>query len=244
MSSNALQDWNYNFLIISFITGTSAADVQLWDVARSKKVRTMKGHSGRVSSLAWNRCILSSGSSDTTIIHNDVRLAQHSVATLQSHTQEVCGLKWSEDGSQLASGGNDNILCLWDEGRDQPRFRLDHHQAAVKALAWCPWQAGLLASGGGSSDRCIKMWNTKTGACLSSVDTGSQVCSLQWAKEYRELISSHGYSENQLCVWKYPTMVKLAELHGHTSRVLFTAVSPDGQTVVSGMLHYSYCILI
>jgi cell division cycle protein 20 (cofactor of APC complex) len=56
------------------------------------------------------------------------------------HTgSQVCGLKWSPCGGQLASGGNDNALCVWDSS-----FRLLHkthaHQAAVKALAWCPFQ--------------------------------------------------------------------------------------------------------
>lgn len=90
-----------------------------------------------------------------------------------SYTQ-ICGLKWSPCGQQLASGGNDNALCIWDTN-----FRLVHkvnaHQAAVKALAWCPFQSNLLATGGGTADRCIKFWNTHTGACLSSIDTGSQV---------------------------------------------------------------------
>ena len=47
-------------------------------------------------------------------------------------------------------------------------------QAAVKAIAWSPHQHGLLASGGGTADRCIRYWNTTTGAALSSIDTGSQ----------------------------------------------------------------------
>ena len=37
---------------------------------------------------------------------------------------------------------------------------LKTHTAAVKALAWCPFQGNLLASGGGGGDRCIKFWNT------------------------------------------------------------------------------------
>jgi WD40 repeat protein len=177
----------------------------------------------------------------------------------------------------------------------------------------------LLASGGGTADRCIKFWNTHTGACLNSIDTQSQVlyfpqqthwqglskcqqlsfiillggfktalrghtnrkfwhwltpiqpydhgnsttsvqteicylfqlwsfpsslkqlvhfllsnnifsvcawnqvCALQWSKHERELLSSHGFSQNQLCLWKYPSMVKIAELTGHTSRVLHLA---------------------
>ncbi len=32
---------------------------------------------------------------------------------LVGHKQEVCGLKWSFDDMQLASGGNDNKLMIW-----------------------------------------------------------------------------------------------------------------------------------
>ena len=116
---------------------------------------------------------------------------------------------------------------------ETPLFRFDAHQAAVKALAWCPWQKHLLASGGGTADRMIRFWNTQTGACLQSVDTKSQVCALTWAKHEKELVSSHGYSHNQVILWRYPSMVKVAELTGHTSRVLHMAQSPDGQTVVT-----------
>ena len=52
---------------------------------------------------------------------------------------------------------------------------LSHHQAAVKALAWCPWQPGVLASGGGTSDRTIRIWNCNNGTSLNCVDARSQV---------------------------------------------------------------------
>lgn len=44
-----------------------------------------------------------------------------------------------------------------------------------QALAWCPWQSNVLATGGGTSDRHIRMWNVCSGTCLSTVDTHSQV---------------------------------------------------------------------
>ncbi|EEY53557.1 cell division cycle protein 20 [Phytophthora infestans T30-4] len=221
--------------------GTSESVVQLWDVAASRQVRTMNGHSSRVGALAWNSYVLSSGSRDSTIIHHDVRARQHQLSTLTSHEQEVCGLQWSPDGTTLASGGNDNALCLWKAGSigtsrsmQAPTHRLEQHTAAVKAIAWCPWERNLLATGGGTADRTIKFWNTTNGALLNSVDTGSQVCSLLWSATEKELLSSHGYSQNELCLWKYPSMTKVKELTGHTSRVLHLAASPDGETVVSG----------
>ena len=179
--------------------GTSDHKVQIWDVEKLKQVRSMDGHRARVSSLSWNGPLLSSGGRDSVVINHDVRESRHRVGTLRGHTQEVCGLKWSPSGTQLASGSNDNLLNIWDDryvaanrflppsahaysGHDTALHKLDAHRAAVKALAWCPWQRYLLASGGGTSDRCIRFWNTRTGACLDKVDTQSQVCALQWSR--------------------------------------------------------------
>ena len=213
--------------------GTSTNQVQLWDVAKGKRVRVMEGHTERVSSLSWGGNVLSSGSRDATIIHHDVRAPGGRAGTLRGHTQEICGLKWSPSGTQLASGGNDNLLHIWDSRYDQPLFRLCQHRAAVRALAWCPWQRGLLASGGGTNDRTIRFWSSASGSCQRSVDAGAQVCALQWAKHDKELVSSLGYSYNEVVIWKYPSLVKVAELRGHTRRVLHMAQSPDGTTLVT-----------
>ena len=156
------------------------------------------------------------------------------VSRLSGHKQEVCGLKWSFDDGQLASGGNDNKLFIWSPHATQPVMRFGDHTAAVKAIAWSPHQHGLLASGGGTADRCIRFWNTLTGQPLSCVDTGSQVCNLMWSKNVNEIVSTHGYSLNQIIVWRYPSMTKVATLTGHTYRVLYLAMSPDGQTIVTG----------
>jgi WD40 repeat protein len=56
-----------------------------------------------------------------------------------------------------------------------PLAKYTEHTAAVKAIAWSPHQHGLLASGGGTADRCIRFWNTSTNTMLNCVDTGSQV---------------------------------------------------------------------
>ena len=70
--------------------GTSDHKVQIWDVEKLKQVRSMDGHRARVSSLAWNGPMLSSGGRDSMIIHHDVREQRHRSGTLRGHTQEVC----------------------------------------------------------------------------------------------------------------------------------------------------------
>lgn len=94
----------------------------------------MNSHSSRVGAMSWNNHILTTGSRNGQLVHNDVRQREHIITTIQSHTQEVhiklnkrfsntklthtfflqvCGLKWSTDGRYLASGGNDNLLNVY-----------------------------------------------------------------------------------------------------------------------------------
>ena len=56
------------------------------------------------------------------------------------------------------------------------------------------------------------------------IHKGSQVCNLMWSKNVNEIVSTHGYSLNQVIVWKYPSMQKIATLTGHTLRVLYLGI--------------------
>jgi cell division cycle protein 20 (cofactor of APC complex) len=212
--------------------GDSNHCLKLFDTEKLSEIRNILVHNDRVSSLAWNGYVLSSGSRDSYILNHDLRIQNYFIK-YSSHSQEVCGLQWSPDFSSLASGGNDNKLCIWELSNPNPVHQLNEHKAAVKALAWCPWKNNLLASGGGSSDRQIKIWDSIGGNCLNSVDSGSQVCALEWNKNDKELLSAHGYSQNQLILWRYADMSKMSEFYGHTGRVLGMCQSPDGANVVT-----------
>jgi len=224
--------------------GTVDGNIQLWDAVAKKRLRQMGGHSSRVGSLAWNSHILSSGSRSGSIHNHDVRIPEHHISSFTSHTQEVCGLEWSPSQRYLASGSNNNKLIIWDwnnvqsqrnEARADNNYvhMFDQHRAAVKAIAWCPWQHHVLASGGGAADKTIRFWNVNTGNCLNTISTDSQVSSLLWNESYKEIISGHGYPNNQLTIWQYPSMHKKIDLLGHTSRILQMTLSPDQSRVMS-----------
>lgn len=218
---------------------SSNGDVQLWDAEQNTLLRTMRGRCGRVSALSWNDYLLSSGGRDGSVWNHDVRIKQHKVAELSGHNGEVCGVEWRGDGRLLATGGNDNLVNIWDARTSAvPRYQLQQHEAAVKALAWCPWQSSVLATGGGSADKKVKMWNAASGTCTETLDAGAQVTSLHWNSEYKEIVASLGYPTNGITVWGQNPSLKFskhAEIpNAHDSRILHSTMSADGTTLVTG----------
>jgi cell division cycle protein 20 (cofactor of APC complex) len=243
--------------------GVGSGEVELWDVEAGQKLRSMGGHQAQVAALSWHGHILSSACGDGSIWHHDVRVARHKVMELLGHSGEVCGLKWRADGELLASGGNDNVVNIWDgrvgdvtEGsRGVARWTKRNHSAAVKvicllavisvicaqssffleALAWCPWQPSLLASGGGTNDATVHVWNSTTGGRLHSLKMPAQVTSIHWSPHKKEFLTTHGYPTNAIMVHAYPSLDRVAEIRdAHDSRVLFSCVSPAGDMVCTG----------
>ena len=218
--------------------GNSEGFIEIYDINTQKIVTSFGGHDSRIGVVAWNNNIISSGSKDCSILNRDYRCnnlnSNNIINKLCMHNQEVCGLKWSFDGTQLASGGNDNKLMIWNLHSNSPLMNENSHTAAVKAIAWSPHQHNILSSGGGTADRTIRFWNTSNFNLIDKIDTGSQVCNLVFSRTSNEIVSTHGFSLNQINIWKLPNLTKTATLIGHTFRVLYLGLSPNGQNIVTG----------
>ena len=300
-NKNEIEYCTSNFMDngICIALGLDNGEIELWDIEKKIKIRNLSGHEMRVATLAWNGYNLFSGSKDTTILGHDVRIKNNVVMKLaKGHTKEICTIKWNQDFKYLASGGNDNLVCLWDirgkfnknknsiwdilnsqsddesdienetpnedySDKDinmeeeintnlninrirkskskklddniiEPFLILNKHKGPVRALQWSPWHNNILAAGGGKKDNSIKFVNADTKSVVNEYNTGSPVCQILWNKYEKEIISSQGNNKNQICLWSYPKMNKIAELNGHLNRALYMAMSPDGCTMVSG----------
>jgi cell division cycle protein 20 (cofactor of APC complex) len=178
--------------------------------------------------------ILVAGSKHGNIYGYDIRRGmKKSIFCLQEHALEVCGIEMAHNSWLFASGGNDNKVCIWDIRKEAPLFIQDDYDAAVKALSWCPWQSNLLATGAGTGDRRLRFWNTSTNSCLRHVETDSQICGVMWSPLVSEVITAHGYMDNDLALWKYPSLDKIVSIQAHETRILHSALSPDGTTVAT-----------
>ncbi len=205
----------------------------------------------------------------------------HGAITLHAriciHTQQICGISWSPAGDFFATGGNDNLCCLFETKKilaaahRQIPNRIDirrdvngnkyldviptqpsslivepetlKHQwrlhAAVKAIAFCPWQRGLLAAGGGSNDRCIHFYHTMSGACLATIDCAAQVTSLIWSTTRREIAATFGFAQPdhpfRIAVYAWPTCQQVVAIPWHDEmRALYAIPYPGGPNVGHG----------
>lgn len=100
-------------------------------------------------------------------------------------------------------------------------------------MAWCPWNPNLLATGGGRDDKQIIFWNTYAGNRVKTIQTQAQVTSLTWSHHYKEIVSTHGMPHNHITVWGYDEGNKIIDIPAHDSRILHSALSPDGQTLAT-----------
>jgi WD40 repeat protein len=150
------------------------------------------------------------------------------------HREEICSISFCSDSPIFATSSNDTTVKIWDIRKMESPLRVyDQHLAAVRAISWSPLTPGIIASGGGTSDRMIRIWNIENGETLNTINTGSQICNLYWNEDYNEIVSTHGFSQHQLAVWKGSDLSLLAQFYEHKERVLFMAKSPDGCKVIT-----------
>lgn len=90
------------------------------------------------------------------------------------------------------------------------------HQAAVKAIAFCPWLKGLVATGGGSNDKCIHFFHTVSGSSLATISVAAQVTSLIWSNTKREIAATFGYAHPEhpyrIAVFSWPDCSQIAAI--------------------------------
>jgi hypothetical protein len=98
-------------------------------------------------------------------------------------------------------------------------------QAAI-AIAFCPWQCRMLATGGGSNDRCIHFYHTISGACLATIDCAAQVTSLVWSTTHREIAATFGFAKPEhhfrIAVFSWPACEQIVVIRGITNTALCT----------------------
>jgi WD40 repeat protein len=149
---------------------------------------------------------------------------------LLGHRQRIHYIAWSPNGKLIASGGEDDIIRLWNTQTGKPLEPLVGHSGAIYSLAWSS-DGQTLASGSGDGN--IHIWAVKTGRLWRTLaGSGGPVYSLVWSRSAHILAS--GSHDQTIRFWDTINWRLLHVLTGHTGPVYSVAWSPDEGTLASG----------
>ena len=229
------------------LVGNSAGNIYQIDVETNKVISSHEDPNLSSSFISVIKCMKNNlsivGDHTGSISLVDLRKGENITVAKKSatHRMEICNIVPNDNvddsndtNYKFASGGNDNVVKIWDvRNISRPFSTYRHHVAAVRGIAWNPHKSNIIATGGGSNDRTIRVWDINTGETLSAAQTGSQVCNLYWSSRYHMILSTHGFSQNTIGLWKGGDLQNVACFAIHKSRVLYMAVSPDEEYVLT-----------
>ena len=99
--------------------GTNHGFIQVWDATRNnglptKAIHTWYKGSPPIKSVSWNDDLMAIGADQGMITLVDIRTPDE-VIKISQHRDAVLGLKWSTDGTFLASGDRSGLVYIWDK---------------------------------------------------------------------------------------------------------------------------------
>ena len=216
----------------TIISSSGDKTIKVWNLATGKLLRTLKGNSQQVLSVAispGDRTIVS-GSYNTSQGIDIWNFSTGIRRNLGGDSQQVWSVAISPDGQSLANSNGDGSIDVWHLWERKLRYRLLGHLDSVWAVAISP-NNQMLASA--SSDKTIKLWDLHTKKLLHTF-TGhlDRVRSVAFSPSGEILVSSSW--DKSIKLWNLKTKTLLRSLAGHSGYVNSVAISPSGQILASG----------
>ena len=142
------------------------------------------------------------------------------------HRGPVTALAISPDARTIASGGDDRLIQLWTQGRQQILRGAGH---PIRSLAFSP-DGSRLASG--SLGGVVRLWDLQTEKSLTdySGHTDTVTC-LVFSPDGLTLAS--GSEDRTIKLWDAQTGHERLSLAGHTETLADLAFAPDGSLLAS-----------
>lgn len=150
---------------------------------------------------------------------------------MKAHRWQISCLGFSPDGSQLASGGWDKEVNVWDLSNLEVVNNLSgRHKVPVTSVCWHRPNGLLICTG--SADNTAALWNAENGQHLATLTehfgwvlgccfsaTGSFLATASWDKTVR--------------IWDPGSEMLINNLNGHTAGVWSVDFHPRTSTLCS-----------
>ncbi|KAI1718374.1 WD domain, g-beta repeat domain-containing protein [Ditylenchus destructor] len=207
------------------ITGASSGEFTLWNGTAFNFETILQAHDVAVRALKWshNDQWLASADHDGFVKYWQPNM--NSVHMFQAHKDEpIRSLSFAPTDIKLATASDDSTVRVWDFARCIEERVLRGHGADVRSVDWHP-SKGLIATGSRDSQQPVKLWDPKTGQCLTTLhDHKNSVMSVQWNRNGNWLLT--GSRDHLIKLYDIRMMKEMQTFRGHKKEVTSLAWHP------------------
>jgi WD40 repeat protein len=150
------------------------------------------------------------------------------------HTDNAVSLAYSPEGQLLASGGSDNVICLWEANSGKEVRRLTGSERWLSQLCFSP--DGRVLAAASHHAEVVQVWNVSDGKQLFRLKGGC----VAFAPDGKSLAT--GCKDNLIRFWESSTGKELRQFAGHIDEVRCLAFAPNGKMLASGGKDKTVCI--
>jgi WD40 repeat protein/serine/threonine protein kinase len=211
--------------------------VKVYDARTGQLVRTLEGHTDRVTCVAFHPAgrRLASCSSDKTVRVWELDRGRE-VLTLRGHAESVTSLLFDPKGWRLASSSWDGMLRVWDgtpEGAAPGRrcVSLRGHTDKVFSVAFSPDGRQLVSAG---QDRTVRLWDVAGAREIRTLDGHTETVFAAVLGGDGLLVS--GSFDGTVRIWDARTGAPVHTQQGPEAQARALALSADGKFLVTGSI--------
>lgn len=163
--------------------------LRIWDVENGKEVKTLRGHTKTILSIAISpdRTKIVSGSVDSTVRIWDFESGEM-LRTLEGHTDWVQSVAFSPNGETVVSGSDDRTIRVWIvESGEVLQTVKEHPHWRANSVVFLPDGKRVVS---GHDDCQIRVWDVDNGNTLRILHGHTEgVCHLVLSPDGRRIAS-------------------------------------------------------
>ncbi|UIK20666.1 caspase family protein [Rhizobium leguminosarum] len=210
------------------LTGGSDGAIRLWNITNDALLRTVQLGSGSINSIAFvqDGARVIAGTADGMAVVCDVISGEIQIK-FKAHDEGITKIAVSPDGAVVLTASDDHSVKVWDATTLKFVRTFGAHEGPVDAVAFSP-DGKLVVSGSGEETTIL--WDLKTASEVRRLATPSTA--LAFTPDGQHILA--GTPGGRLSYWDVSTEKPLRVVQAHELIVHALAISPDGQTALSG----------
>ena len=214
------------------ITAGQDKNIKIVDIASSKVIKNLTGHTNLINSLAIApaRDLLVSGSYDNTVNVWQISTGKL-LRSLKGHTDKIFGVAISPDGKYIVSASRDKNVKIWDGKTGELLKTLSKHTSGVTSVLITPDVKQVISAG---NDKSIRVWDIATGNQLFVLSGHKEVIgTIAITSDGKYLVSGGNETPDSIHLWNLKTRVLILDLIGHKDLVTSLVITPGNLKLIS-----------